>query len=257
MKLDWSKLQSSLGLRGSTASSLAAFKKRNDDARRKLQVLQDQPQNVDFGYYRSLLKNSAVIDEIENHFKSFKPKTYDVNKQIKAIESFEQVAMKNAEEMKGKVEIELRQLEKALGDIEGARPFDETTVDEVVKAAPEIDDYVGKMVKKGRWMPPGYLVRNLTNVLREDVIAESRDYRRNTPTCLSCRRDGWCLVQGQFPYFVTTLPLSIVRWLNCARAQPKKAIQNIFSSYLAPQYAHKKRDWSVDRRPTLRTFPNS
>ena len=158
MKLDWSKLQSSLGLRGSTASSLAAFKKRNDDARRKLQVLEDQPQNVDFGHYRSLLKNTAVIDEIENHVKSFKPKTYDVNKQIKAIESFEQIAMKNAEATKGKVEVELRQLEKALGDIEGARPFEETTVDEVVQAAPEIDEYTTKMVKKGRWMPPGYLV---------------------------------------------------------------------------------------------------
>ena len=159
MKLDWSKLQTSLGLRGSTASSLAAFKKRNDDARRKVQVLQDQPQNVDFGHYRSLLKNTAVIDEIENHFKSFKPKTYDVNKQIKAIESFEQVAMKNAEETKGKVEVELRSLEKALGDIEGARPWDETTTEEVVKAAPEIEEYTRQLVKKGRWMPPGYLVK--------------------------------------------------------------------------------------------------
>ena len=199
MKLDWSKLQTSLGLRGSTATSLAAFKKRNDDARRKLQVLQDQPQNVDFGYYRSLLKNSAVIDEIENHFKSFKPKTYDVNKQIKSIESFEQVAMKNAEETKGKVEVELRQLEKALGDIEGARPWNETTVDEVVQAAPEIDEYVTTMVKKGRWMPPGYQVRAPTNQVRGDVNADLRDYRRNTPTYLSCREEGWWLC----PHFHT------------------------------------------------------
>ena len=67
--------------------------------------------------------------------------------------------MKNAEETKGKVEIELRSLEKALGDIEGARPWDETTVDEITKAAPEVDEYTEKLVKKGRWMPPGYLVR--------------------------------------------------------------------------------------------------
>ena len=158
MKLDWSKLGSSLGLRGSTASSLAAFKKRNDDARRKVQVLSDQPQTVDFGHYRSLMKNTAVIDEIESHYKSFKPKTYDVSKQIKAIESFEQVAVKNAEETKGKVEVELRQLEKALGDIEGARSWDETTVDQVAAAAPEIDEYTSKLVAKGRWMPPGYQV---------------------------------------------------------------------------------------------------
>lgn len=81
-----------------------------------------------------------------------------MNKQIKSIEAFEQVAMKNAEATKGKVEMELRSLEKALGDIEGARGWDEVTVDEVAKAAPEIDEYTDRMVKKGRWMPPGYLV---------------------------------------------------------------------------------------------------
>lgn len=105
-----------------------------------------------------MLKNTAVIDEIEQYFKTFKPKTYDVEKQVRSIEAFEQVAIKNAEDTKGKVEIELKSLEKALGDIEGARGWDEMTVDEVAKAAPEIDEYTERLVKKGRWMPPGYLV---------------------------------------------------------------------------------------------------
>ena len=82
-----------------------------------------------------------------------------MDKQLRSIEAFEQVAMKNAEATKGKVEVELRSLEKALGDIEGARGWDEVTVDEVAKAAPEIDEYTERLVKKGRWMPPGYLVR--------------------------------------------------------------------------------------------------
>ncbi|EXJ89105.1 F-type H+-transporting ATPase subunit D [Capronia epimyces CBS 606.96] len=159
LKLDWSKVSSQLGLRGSTATALANFKKRNDDARRRVQVLSEQPTTVDFGHYRSVLKNTAVIDEIEQYFKTFQPKTYDVNKQLKAIESFEQIAITNAEETKSKVEVELRSLEKALNDIEGARPWDQTTVDEVAAAAPEIDEYTAKLVKKGRWMPPGYLVR--------------------------------------------------------------------------------------------------
>jgi F-type H+-transporting ATPase subunit d len=162
MKLDWSKLGSQLGLRGSTASSLAAFKKRNDDAWRKVQTLSDAPQTVDFGHYRSVLKNQTVVDEIESAFKGFKPVTYDVDKEISAIQGFEKVAMRNAEETKGKVEVELRSLEKALGDIEGARPWEETTVDEVAAASPEIDEYVAQLVKKGRWMPPGYLVSTLS-----------------------------------------------------------------------------------------------
>lgn len=174
MKLDWTKVGSQLGLRGSTATSLANFKKRNDDARRRVQILQDQPATVDFGHYRSILKNSAVIDEIEQYYKSFQPKTYDVSKQIKAIESFEQVAIKNAEETKSKVEVELRSLEKALADIEGARPWDETTVDEIAKAEPEVDEYTARLVKGGKWMPPGYQVC-------EDVV-RARSLLTDCPT---------------------------------------------------------------------------
>ena len=158
MKLDWSKLGSQLRLRGSTASSLAAFKKRYDDARRKVQSLSEAPQTIDFGHYRSVLKNQSVIDELEGHFQSFKPVTYDVNKQISAIEQFEKVAVRNAEETKEKVEMELRSLEKALTDIETARPWEETTVEDVMAAAPEIEESVTRMVKKGVWMPPGYHV---------------------------------------------------------------------------------------------------
>ncbi len=32
-------------------------------------------------------------------------------------------------------------------------------MDEITSAAPEIDEYTARLVKKGRWMPPGYQVR--------------------------------------------------------------------------------------------------
>lgn len=128
LKIDWTKVTSSLGLRGQTAASLQAFKKRNDDARRKVTVLSEQPQTVDFAYYRKTLKNQAVIDEIENHFKTFKPASYDVSRQLKAIDAFEAQAIKSAEETKGRVEAELANLQKTLENIESARPFDELTV---------------------------------------------------------------------------------------------------------------------------------
>lgn len=90
--------------------------------------MSEAPQTVDFDYYRKTLKNQAVIDELENHFKNFKPATYDVSKQLKAIEVFETQAVKSAEETKGKVEAELRNLEKTLENIETARPFEDLTV---------------------------------------------------------------------------------------------------------------------------------
>lgn len=121
-------MSTSLGLRGQTASSLQAFKKRNDDARRKLQALESAPQDVDFSHYRKTLKNQAIVDEIEKQFSSFKPKTYDVNRQLKAIEAFEAQAVSNAEVTKGKVEEELKYLSKTLENIETARPFEDLTV---------------------------------------------------------------------------------------------------------------------------------
>ncbi|PVH94077.1 NAC-domain-containing protein [Periconia macrospinosa] len=156
LKLDWTKIGTQLGLKGQTAAALQAFKKRNDDARRKLTVLQEQPQTVDFAYYRSVLKNTAIVDEIEKSFSAYKPQTYDVGRQIKAIEAFEAQAIKSAEETKAVVDKELSDLQKTLKNIEEARSFEELTVDEVSSAQPDIDRRTEQLVSKGRWAVPGY-----------------------------------------------------------------------------------------------------
>lgn len=75
-----------------------------------------------------MLKNQAVIDEIEAAYKAFKPKTYDVSKTLAAIETFEAAAVKNAETTKGKVDAELQDLSMTLKNISEARSFDELTV---------------------------------------------------------------------------------------------------------------------------------
>lgn len=105
-----------------------AFKKRNDDARRKINLLSQAPTTVDLAHYRTVLKNTAIVDEIEGYIKNFKPQTYDVGRQIKAIEAFETQAVKSAEETKGRVDEELRSLDKTLKNIEEARPFEDLTV---------------------------------------------------------------------------------------------------------------------------------
>ena len=119
-------------------------------------VLSEQPQTVDFAYYRSVLKNTAIVDEIEKQFSAFKPQTYDVGRQIKAIEAFEAQAVKSAEETKAVVDKELTDLQKTLKNIQDARPFDDLTVDEVAAAQPEIDQRTEQLVSKGRWAVPGY-----------------------------------------------------------------------------------------------------
>lgn len=128
LKIDWAQVTTSLGLRGQTAASLQAFKKRNDDVRRKVQQLSQQSTQVDFAHYRSVLKNQAIVDEIEKRFAAFKPATYDVSRQLKAIDAFEVEAVKNAEATKNQVDMTLKDLQKTLENIETARPFEDLTV---------------------------------------------------------------------------------------------------------------------------------
>ena len=68
------------------------------------------------------------MDEIERQFKAFKSQTYDVGRQLKAIEAFEAQAVKSAEETKEVVDRELKDLDKTLRNIEEARPFVDLTV---------------------------------------------------------------------------------------------------------------------------------
>ncbi|SMN17698.1 similar to Saccharomyces cerevisiae YKL016C ATP7 Subunit d of the stator stalk of mitochondrial F1F0 ATP synthase [Maudiozyma saulgeensis] len=155
-KLDWAKVITSLKITGKTATELSSFKKRNDEARRQLLELQQQPVAVEFNQYRSLLKNQAVIDQIEGFCKAYTPVTIDSSKQIRTIESFQQHALANAEATEKLVNHELATLKETLQNIENARPFDELTVDDLVKAKPEIDAKVEEMVKRGKWEVPGY-----------------------------------------------------------------------------------------------------
>ena len=63
-----------------------------------------------------------------------------MNRQIKAIEAFEVQAVKSAEETKGKVDDELRELETTLKNIETARPFEDLTVVSVVLSGRDLSE---------------------------------------------------------------------------------------------------------------------
>lgn len=135
---------------------MTAFKKRNDEARRSILELESQATEVDFAHYRSILKNQKIIDQIEKEVSSYTPVKYDVSKQLKSIEAFEAKAIENATATEQTVSKEIAELQKTLANIDSARPFDQLTVDDVVKANPEIDEKVTLLVKKGIWTAPGY-----------------------------------------------------------------------------------------------------
>ncbi|KAF9973349.1 ATP synthase d subunit [Actinomortierella ambigua] len=153
--IDWSRL-ASIGLKKETVAALTAFRKRNEEARRILADLKEQKTAVDFAHYRQVLKNQAVVDEVEKAFKSFKPTTYDVNAQIKSIEAVEAKALDRAKQTATKVESELADLEATLKNIETSRPLEDLTVDDVLKSRPEILEKVDAMLSKNKWDTKGY-----------------------------------------------------------------------------------------------------
>ncbi|KAM9936442.1 hypothetical protein OXX80_004012 [Metschnikowia pulcherrima] len=155
-KLNWAQVINSLGLTGSTASSLTAFKKRNDEAKKEHLALSEQSTTVDFAHYKNVLSNQAVVAEVEKAVQGFKPVTYDVSKTLKTIDIFEQKAVENAKLTEKSVLEEVEQLQATLKDIEGARPFDQLTVEDVSRARPDLEDKVNYMVKNGKWSVPSY-----------------------------------------------------------------------------------------------------
>lgn len=128
LKIDWAHLTAQLGLKGSTVASLQAFKKRNEDVRRRHAQLSQAAQTVDFGHYRRVLGNTAIVDQLEAEFKKFKPVTYDVSRELAAIDKFEQAAVKNAEATRALVDQEIQSLTSTLENITQTRPFEELTI---------------------------------------------------------------------------------------------------------------------------------
>jgi len=154
--VDFTRIYTTLGLGKETIASLQAFRKRHGDAQRLQNQYSSQSTTVDIAQYRSVIKNQAIVDEAEKILKDFKPVTYDVKAHIQAIETFEAKAILQAQAMEEKIDVEIKELQATLANIEEARPFDELTVNDVGDAHPRLVQVMETMLKKGKWTVPGY-----------------------------------------------------------------------------------------------------
>ena len=84
---------SNLGLGKNTLAQISAFRKRSDDAKRQLAQLKQQNTDVDFAHYNKVLRNKDVVSQAQKILSEFKPVTYDVQAQLKAIDAFESKAV--------------------------------------------------------------------------------------------------------------------------------------------------------------------
>ncbi|EIM88153.1 mitochondrial ATP synthase [Stereum hirsutum FP-91666 SS1] len=154
--VDFTRIYSSLGLGKETVAALQAFRKRHSDAQRINATYAAQPTTVDIAHYKSVLKNQEIVNEAEKILADFKPVTYDVSSHVKAIETFEVKAVAKAKETEAQIDVELKELQATLANIEEARPFEDLTAEDVAQAHPRIVEAVETMLKKGKWTVPGY-----------------------------------------------------------------------------------------------------
>ncbi|CAM0140918.1 ATP synthase d subunit [Umbelopsis sp. WA50703] len=152
--IDWSKL--TVSLPKETVASLQAFRKRNDEARRILDDLKQQRTDVDFEHYRKALKNQNIVEDAQKALTGFKPTTYNIDAQLKAIDQFEAKAVSKAESTVQQIDAELKDLNATLANIEQSRPIESLTVDDIIAAKPEIIQDVEKSLEKGQFSVPGY-----------------------------------------------------------------------------------------------------
>ncbi|KAF8138131.1 ATP synthase d subunit [Boletus edulis] len=147
--VDFARLYTTLGLGKETIAGLQAVSMHNT-------LLNQLP--VDFAYYRSVLRNTAIADEAEKVLNDFKPVTYDVNAHVKAIETFaaKAVLSRKPKRLHKKLTVELKDLQVTLANIEDARPFEDLTISDFETSHPRLADTVDTMVKKGKFSVPGY-----------------------------------------------------------------------------------------------------
>ncbi|KAI9168195.1 ATP synthase d subunit [Blastocladiella emersonii ATCC 22665] len=149
--LDFGRVATTLKLKQETVAALTAFRKRHDELQRTVSGLREQRQTIDFAHYRSVLRNKEVVDQAEAALKAFAPAKYDLAAQVKVIEAYEAKAIERAQATADAVNSELSELRETLANIEAARPIDQLTVDDVVRAKPSIETDVEERVKNGRW----------------------------------------------------------------------------------------------------------
>lgn len=151
--VDWTAV--SAKLKPETVASINAFRRRHTELQKLVTDLRDQnKQPINFDVYK--LKNKRVVEEAQRAWSGFKPAAYDLTTQLRVIGDHEGRAISSAQQTTQKMSVELEELKEMLDNIEQSRPIDQLTVDDVVKAAPEIEPTVEKMAKRSQWRVPGY-----------------------------------------------------------------------------------------------------
>ncbi|KAJ1800575.1 ATP synthase d subunit [Coemansia sp. RSA 2399] len=154
--INWPVVNSVLSKHTEITKSLGTFRKGYEEAERQLTQFQEADRPVDFDHYRRILKNTDIVDKLEKISKSQKIAKVDLADQLKTISAFEVKAVTSAEQYVKETQASLSDLSETVRNIDQARPITQLTIDDVVKAKPEVVQRTEEMVKKGQFTVDGY-----------------------------------------------------------------------------------------------------
>ncbi|KAJ2709534.1 ATP synthase d subunit [Coemansia spiralis] len=154
--INWPVVSSVLSKHAEITKSLGVFRKGYEEAERQLTQLKEADRAIDFAHYRRVLKNSEIVDRLEKVAKAQQVAKVDLAEQLKTIAAFEAKAVASAELYVKETTANLADLSDTVTNIEQARPITQLTVDDVVKAKPEVVQYTEDLVKKGQFTVDGY-----------------------------------------------------------------------------------------------------
>ncbi|KAJ2244309.1 ATP synthase d subunit, partial [Coemansia sp. RSA 455] len=127
-----------------------------EEAERQLTQLKEADRAIDFDHYRRILKNNDIVDKLEKVARAQKIVKVDLADQLKTISVFEAKAIASAELYVKETAANLADLNETVANIETARPVTQLTVEDVVKAKPDVVQYTEEMVKQGKFTVDGY-----------------------------------------------------------------------------------------------------
>ncbi|KAJ1889753.1 ATP synthase d subunit [Coemansia sp. RSA 376] len=154
--INWPVVSSVLSKHTEITGSLAAFRKGYEEAERQLTQLKEADRAIDFDHYRRILKNNDIVDKLEKVARAQKIVKVDLADQLKTISVFEAKAIASAELYVKETAANLADLNETVANIETARPVTQLTVEDVVKAKPDVVQYTEEMVKQGKFTVDGY-----------------------------------------------------------------------------------------------------
>ncbi|KAI9474958.1 ATP synthase d subunit [Coemansia sp. RSA 990] len=154
--INWPVINSVLSKHTEITKSLGSFRKGYEEAERQLTQLKEADRPVDFEHYRRVLKNTDIVDKLEKIAKSQQIAKVDLQSQLQTIAAFEAKAVASAELYVKETQANLADLSETIKNIEEARPITQLTVEDVVKAKPEVVQKTEEMVRKGKFTVDGY-----------------------------------------------------------------------------------------------------